>query len=221
MKTNKPITGLLDLAFDASKGNLIIVLAILLVAVVLIFFTGNVVAFSLVGYGAIILPVFVITMRMGAETKWESFQLTMPLRRRDLAKSLYLQVGIVSLIGVPFYIAAMAILSTTSHEALPAITVSLIANGTSSFLFAALLYAAILFPLSYTKFAHDKMTTISICILLITTVAGTLLDRVFNWATYTFEVPTSIFPVVAVCIAFVAFIASYYITKKVYEKYNF
>ncbi|MCL2286594.1 MAG: ABC-2 transporter permease [Firmicutes bacterium] len=221
MQTNKPMVGLLTVSFNSSKGNLLIYLAIFLAAVVFVFFTGEIMVYGMLGIVIIVLPVYSLVLQMGAADKWERFQLTMPLRRIDVIKAQFLQVGIVSIAGVPFFIAALAILGTTSHETIPAFTVGLTLSSIASPLFSALLYYAILFPLALTRIAESIISGIAMVGIILVSAAGAAVGYALNWAENTFAIPAVILPVLILVIAYAVFVVSYLITKKMYAKHNF
>ena len=142
--------------------------AICLIAAAVFLITGDATPHShfLVGLLAIPIPAYMIMVSMGYEgTKWERFQMTMPIRRKDLADSLYIRVLLASIIGIPFFVIVTAIGYVLHENLFENPLMSTVVVSTSLFLSHPLILAGLVFPLTFlVKEGGKQDVAIVICV---------------------------------------------------------
>lgn len=104
MQAKNPLKGLLVYSLHSAVGSVLYTLLIGLVLGAALLVTGSNLVNTFFGLVIIAGPAYIVIVGMGGKTggNWERFQLAMPLRRRDLAKSQYLLVFLASIVGVTF-----------------------------------------------------------------------------------------------------------------------
>jgi len=217
MKTKKPLIGLLIYSFYSMGGSLAIVLSLSLLIGIVALISGNnllMQAFTLTVFGA---APYVVLTKSGGTAKWERFQLAMPIKRKNLATSLYLNVLIALILELP--VAAIVVgAGFIFNEGMADL---LRYGGFANFAFfvygIALLFAALLYPLACTKLGgRNEQGLFFVCMVGAGAIVGAI---AVVGSTLGLSDGTTSFLIVAV--AGGAFIASYFITRMIYAKIDF
>ena len=216
MRTVNPLKGLL-LYFVYSTGwrlAIIYLQAIVWGIAFLIF--GHAILHILFGINAIAgAAVLVVTSMGNKEIDWERFQLSMPVRRRDLASSQYLSVGLAPLIGIPLFVVFTG-LSSIWHEDIY-FTLLTIFTTISPFLSMPFILGGFIFPLACIKFLEDKAEGFFPILLLASYAIPLLVNVAANHWGWSIIVASSLMLAISILI----FIVSYFITRRLYAKLDF
>ncbi len=219
MQTKNPVKGLLVYSFHSAKGNVTSALLLGLVLGAALLATGNNLVHSLFGWVAIAGPAYVAIVGMGGKTggKWERFQLTMPLRRSDVAKSQYLLVFLASTVGIPLFIIITGI-NSVLHGDLFDFTITSIVTNISPLLSMPLVMAGLLFPLACTRIGEENQEGLAFFCLIAATACITFL---LPWAGQKLSLSNNVTPLLIVAISVIAYMVSYLATRKLYTKMDF
>ena len=216
MRTNNPMRGLLSFFYYSSRGNASILLLLCVALAIAALITNHHMinnVFSGVAIGG--LPyVIVIGMAQKNYSKWEQFQLTMPVRRCQLIGSQYLCIFLASLVGIPLVV-LVKILSFSLHD----IEYNLVTALLNHLLVLSmpLVMTGVLYPLASTKFGSNK-GEIFFAIGLAAAIGYTW---AMSWIGARLDWSVELTSVVALGAALVIFLGSYFITKDIYEKTDF
>jgi hypothetical protein len=152
---NNPMTGLLLYLWYYSGGKLIILNLQAIFWGVVFLILGNPFVHFLFGMNAIAGATFILISGMGnKEIDWERFQLSMPVRRNDMAASQYLSVVAASLVGIPIYLIFTG-LSSILHQDVY-FTLTSVITSIAPFLSIPYILGGLVFPL-YSIPALDKL----------------------------------------------------------------
>jgi len=216
MRAVNPLKGLLLYLWYYAGGKLIILNIQAIVWGILHLFFNHTLTLMLFGLNAIAGATFILMAGMGnKEIDWERFQLSMPVRRSDLAKSQYLSVGIVSLIGIPIYIAFVG-LSTIWHENVY-FTLSALFISIAPFLSIPYILGGLVFPL-YSIPALDKLYDSMFPVSMIVSIA---IPQLVIWGASRLGWSMIIASFLLLAVAMLIFVVSYFITRKMYAKIDF
>ena len=220
MKTTKPLTGLLLYFWYSAGGKLIILFVQILAWGVAFLIFGESGAgpfiYALFGINAVMGVSLTIIVGMGnKEIDWERFQLSMPVKRHHLASSQYISVGLAPLAGIPIFLIFTG-LSLVLHDGTYLTFLSMF-NSTAPYLAMPYIKAALVFPI-YAIPAVEKIHDALFPIVMVTAMAIPLLimhaARRLDWS-------ITMASVIALAVAAVMFIVSYFITRKIYAKSDF
>jgi len=216
MKKTSPMAGLLLYLFYNSGVKLAVLFTQGIVWGIIFLITGNVWVHMIFGFNAIAGASFMLLAGMGnKEINWERFQLSMPVKRRDMAASQYLSVVIASLVGVPVFVVING-LYVLFNEGVYFTFMTLVA-GAAPFLAIPFILAGFVFPLACLKSFENKQDALFPLFLIISTAIPQLVivgvDRLGG--------PVNIAILVTLAVAVVIFIVSYGITKRLYAKIDF
>ena len=216
MKKAKPLKGLLlYFAYSAGWKMGILYLQVLVWGVAYLIW-GGIWLQMIFGINAIAGPTLVIATGMGnKEIAWEKFQLSMPVRRRDLAMSQYLSVGLAPLIGVPVFI-LFAGLGSIWHETIPFTPLALFAT-LAPFLAMPYILSGLLFPLFSIPALENKQDGFFSLFFLASAAIPQLIVLGANHFDWRLEVSSSL----TLLVSLVIFVGSYFITRRMYGKMNF
>ena len=220
MRTKNPLIGLL-LYFWYSTGGKLMLLFLQTIAWGIAFLIfgdreWGVVLHIFFGINALLGVSMLILSGMGnREVEWERFQLSMPVRRRDLASSQYTSVGLAPLIGLPVFILFTA-MGAVMHEGVY-FTAGYLFVSTAPFLATPYIMGGLIFPV-YSIPAVERvyegmfpaLMAVSIAIPHLLMRLGTRL----GWS------PTATSSALLV-VTLVVFAVSYCLTKRVYERMDF
>ena len=216
MRTTNPLKGLLIYFIYSTGWRLAIVYLQAIAWGIAFLIFGNAILHMLFGINAIAgATILVITGMGNKEIDWERFQLSMPVRRRDLASSQYLSVGLAPLIGIPLFVAFTG-LSSIWHEDVY-FTLSTIITSISPFLSMPLILGGLIFPLACVKPLQDKAEGFFPILMLASIVIPQLVVMGADRLGWPMAVASPLILVVSVFI----FIISYFITRGLYAKLDF
>lgn len=174
--------------------------------------------YTFFGWVAIAGPAYVAIVGMGGKTggRWERFQLTMPLRRSDLAKAQYLLVFLASTVGIPLFIFITGI-NSVLHGDLFDFTITSLAINISPLLSMPLSMAGLLFPLACTKIGEEKQEGLAFFCL----IAATAYISFLPWVGQKLGLSDIVSPLLIVAISVITYMVSYLITRKLYTRIDF
>jgi len=220
MRTKRPLNGLL-LYFWYSTGGKLILLFSQVIAWGIAFLVFGDRDFGawihlIFGINALMGVTLIILTSMGSkEIDWERFQLSMPIRRRDLASSQYLSVGLTPLIGIPIFVLFTGI-SSILHDGIYFTFLSTFIT-IAPFLSMPYIMGGLVFPLysiQAVEKIHDGLFPV---LMLISVVVPQLVVMGANRLDWSMVVASSLMLVVSLLI----FLVSYFITRKQYAKSDF
>jgi len=165
MKTKNPINGLILYSLYSSSGNIVLFLSISIILGVIYAITGNdPFSFLPPAIAVTTLPcTLMLTNHKDSASKWNRFQLTMPVKRKDVIASKYLGLLLLLVVGTVIF-GMFTILGAVMHNgedttARALFTFSLLAG-------AALLSGGLFYPAVYVFSDESKSEALSIiCIL--------------------------------------------------------
>jgi len=211
-----PLKGLLTYFWYYMGGKVIIALLQAIGLGILSLFIGNAFLIGILNFTAIAMGTLTILMTMGnKEVDWERFQLSMPVRRSDLANSQYIITGATPFIGLPIvlifgWLGSLLHCSVNFNIDSIAITVMPLLSG-------ALIMTAFIFPLALVPALENKMDTLFWVIVLISLLIPYLIVLLANNLGWSMIIATSLMLIISITL----FITSYFITKSVYAKIDF
>jgi len=212
MRTTNPIRGLLIYSFHAVSGNLAIALAVSLVLAAVLLVTGDYAYFILLGMAAMLAPPVLVFMNMSDISKWERFQIAMPVTRSDLVSAQYLEIFFSSLVGIPFIVIIAAIAAFVHEGIFYEFTIIDAISVFSTFWVMPFLIAGISFPLICTKIGEKRESAI----VIISVIAASSLTSVMS-----IGLSTDYVTLITIVISLIIFVVSYFITRKLYAIRDF
>jgi len=213
----KPMKGLLIFCFHAASGNVSLLLLGMLALAVVFSVTGSVFFLNVfLIYAVTIFPMMVITSMASNAGKWEQFQLTMPITRRNLLQMQYL--GVLSAIFVSaVFVAGITGLATILHEIVFEEGFVSAMIGLIPTLSIPFLMVGVLFPLAVSKIGKERQGGLSTLCMLGAIGLVMLLPQVESWSGLSSNAIAILFATVSVFI----FIVSYPITRALYARIDF
>ena len=216
MKTRKPLLGLLAYSFNSVIGSLMIVVLYALLLGVLAEITEAYFVAQLFLLNAVSAVPYIVIQKSEGTPKWESYLLAMPIKRKDLATILYLNVFIASLFAIPImglvWGAGFVFDGTVMEVFLDGgFTTVALAYG------SVLLLATLLYPIASTEFGNRNVQVIFFGCIFIS--IGISLGIFFGgrWLGLS-DVVASL---LTIAISVVAFVVSLFITRAMYSKMDF
>jgi len=216
MNTRRPLLGLLSFSFHSAKWSLALsLLASLAIGIFAIIREENALLFTF-HYIAVGAAPYVVLMKSEGIAKWEQYQLAMPVKRKNLASILYLNVLITSLLIIPILGVVWGLGFIINPDTMPTI----IQNGYIHIAFAfgfILLLTAILYPLGCSKlgeFSEQGLFFVGMA------VSGVMLGAFFGIG-IALGLTLHVIALLIIIIPGIAFIASLYITRWLYAKIDF
>ena len=195
-------------------------LALLLILAlgVALLITGSPGVYSFFSVAAVGILPYLVMIRMGAKNqlKWEKFQVSMPLKRKNLVASFYLSILIATIAG--FLLCGIVLgIGFVLHESLLEHAMDTAFGSVTYVIAIALLMAALLLPIGSTKFGENKGELFfTVCLAAAVGVA-----LLIQWVGGRAEFPAAVISASQVIISAIAFVFSYYITSKIYAKIDF
>ena len=228
MRKNKPLAGLLLYFWYSTGGKLILLFAQVIAWGVAFLVFGDGAAGSLLfiffGINAVMGVSILIISGMGnREIDWERFQLSMPVRRRHMASSQYLSVGLAPLIGVPIF-AAFTALSLVFHDGgylfwqgggystWLSVYVSI-----APYLAMPYIMAALVFPVYMLPVADKLHEGLFPAVMLISVVIPQLVIRWAGRMGWPMVWATSL----TLGVSLIIFVVSYFVTRRLYARHDF
>jgi len=219
MKANKTIIGLIMFLFHSASGNLPITLMACSFLGIVFLVTGNPAHHTFFVILTIVMPPYTIitSIACGYASKWERFQIAMPVRREDVTSSQYLCIIIVSIVGIPF-IGIIVGIGIALHESLSEIVDKVVSSTVSVFSISfgiALLLGALLFPLTCTKIGGENKgeALAFVCVLAALGIIGLV-----SWAGFSMNLSQYTISLLRIAVSVISFIFSYLLTKNLYAK---
>lgn len=222
MQSNKTIIGLIMFLFHSASGNISITLMASSIVGVIFLVTGNSVFHTFFILMVVLMPPYSIIISIAGgyvsrySTKWERFQLAMPVRRADVTLSQYSCMIIASLVGTPFIviITGMAI---ALHESLSEIAARVVSSTVSNFSISigvVLLLGALFFPITCMKISKNKGESLAfVCLLLALGIIGLL-----SWMGFSLNLSQYTISLIRMIVSIIFFVFSYRVTQKLYGK---
>jgi len=211
-----PLKGLLTYFWYYFNVKLTIVLIQVMAVAIAYLIFGHLWIFGIFSFYALSMMSVSILLTMGSkEVDWERFQLSMPVRRNDIAKSQYITVGGVPFLGIPLVI-LIYWLGSLLHEGayfelIPMFT--MLAPSLSG----PLTMCAIIFPLAVVPALEDKINSLFWPIVLISLVIPQLIILLGNNLGWSAIITAS----AILGLSIVLITISYFITVKLYSKIDF
>ncbi|MCL2827387.1 MAG: ABC-2 transporter permease [Oscillospiraceae bacterium] len=218
MKTNNPMRGLLTFSFYAASGNMSIAALFTLAMSAALLITGNLTVYAFFVLVAVGTFPYTIMAAMGGKNapKWEKFQLTMPVKRKDVVASIYLSVLLATIAGLLLAGIILGI-GFVLHEGLLEHVLQT-AFAQFAYVFGVvLIMAGLLFPIASTKAGESRGEAVFTGCLF---AAGFIMILI-SWAGGRADILPWIISLSQVAIAVVVFVISYLLTKKMYAKMDF
>ena len=218
MHRKNPVQGLMMYGFYSAVGGVLSALLLGLLLGTAWLITGSDLVQRLFGLVVIAGPAYVMIVGMGGKTggKWERFQLTMPLRRSDIAKSQYFLVLIASLLGVPLFLLVLG-LHSVLHSGVVAFNVASIVTNVSPLVSMPLVFAGLLFPLACTRLGEEKQEGLS----LICLVAGAMYMSLVPSIGQGWGLSYAMTALLTVGISLLIYLISYVVTRNLYGAIDF
>jgi len=160
-------------------------------------------------------PMMIITGMGDRETDWERFQLSMPVRRRNMASSQYLSVGLAPLIGIPIFVLFTG-LSTIFHEevyfTLHSVFISIAPYLSMPYIMGGLVFPIYMLPIA--EKLHEALFPLVLVVSIV--IPQLVIGAAGRWG-WSMLAALSLTLIVSLFI----FIVSYFITRRIYEKSDF
>ena len=220
MKTTSPLKGLL-LYFWYSTGGKLTILFFQVIAWGIAFLVfGNrdwgVFLHFFFGMNALMGVSLIVVMGMGnKEVDWERFQLSMPVRRRNMASSQFISVGLAAVVGVPIFVLFTG-LSAVWHEG-TYFTLQSTFTSMAPFFSMPFVLGGLLFPIYSIKAVERVYDGMFPAIM----VVAMLIPMGINWGANRLGWPEIVASLMTLAVALAMFIVSFFITRKLYEKMDF
>lgn len=225
MQFNKAIIGLIMFLFQSAHGNISITLMASSIIGVAFLFTGNSVFHTFFILMAVLMPPYsIITSIAGGyvskySSKWERYQIAMPVRRKDVTLSQYSCIIIASLVGIPFIIIITGI-TIALHDNLLEIVNRVISSTVSNFSISigiVLLLGALFFPLTCMKISKNKGESLAFVCLFFALVIISLI----SWMGFSLKLSQYTISLMRIFVSIIFFVISYHVTQKLYAKLDF
>jgi hypothetical protein len=217
MKKNNPIKGLLLYTFYSAMGNMALMSGMALLVGCVFLITGQFNYFTAFAIGALIGIPWVPMMNTHKDTasKWNIFQLTTSVKRKDVIAANYLGQFLLLLAGTVL-IGIFIGISIIIHGNLHGEIVETAIDYFPIFMGAALLTNALFYPLVYT-IGENKEEALS---LVSVAIASGISIFIF-WIGNKLNLSQIIIALLSLTITIVLFVVSYVITKKIYANKDF
>ena len=218
MNHNNPTKGLLMYAFYSVRRNISIALLLVLTLGAALLITGNVTVYTFFVFVAILAFPYLIIVSMGAKNalKWEKYRISMPIKRGNLVASFYLSVLIATIVGLLVCGVILGISMLLHDDLLHHVIKTAFVQLSYSF-GVVLLMTGLLLPIASTKFGEGRGEAFFTVCFFIAVGVMLLISFVGGRAELS---PVAISLAQAVT-AVVAFVVSYPITNRIYEKMDF
>lgn len=157
-----------------------------------------------------------IAVRKSGDGKWDQYILSLPVRRYEIVKSVFITQLITILIGsaisMALFLTSFAIHGFMFYRYVDVLLLFSSAIGTS------LIMNAIFLPISYLD-SSDRIEAVSIISLIIAVAAMTALITVINiFLEKPSNIQLAVFGVGILILSYAAFVLSYFLTVGIYSK---
>ena len=214
---NKSITlGMLKQSYHGHATDFALIFCGAIICSLIVIFTGNeIIAGILPSFTIIAFPYMLIT-RQEQALHWEKFQISMPLKRGDYVNSLYLNILISTAFGMLTLFSVLALgfftntyqLTNLLDKEYPAMLFSI--NG-------ILLVSSILYPVDAT-FTNLSPTASFVISAIIAMVIASALTYIL---TQSFQLDNLALSKINLAFGLIAFVISYFVSKKIHAKLDF
>jgi len=216
MKTRKPLFGLLTFSFYSVMGSLIFVILYVLLIGVVAQITELDFVVQIFLFNATCAVPYIVIQKSEGTPKWEPYLLAMPIKRKNLATILYLNVFIASLFAIPI-IGVVWGVGFIFNEVVMA---TILYGGFMTIAFAygsMLLFAALIYPIGSTKLGQRNIQGLFFGCLIAAIVINVAILFGGRWLGLSNIIITSL----CIAIAGAAFVVSLLITKAMYARADF
>jgi len=215
MKTRNPLLGMALFAIASHSSSLLLVLLFSLFLGVAGVISGNIQLLTLFPFVASGAAPIIVLMKYEGTIKWEQYLVAMPLRRKELVMSFYLNILIASLLGIPVIGVVCGVVYIFSPEMMGFLHIGWAAVALT--LSVILLLTALLFPLASTGFGQRRESGLSVVCLVVSCMSVG-----FFWGTCNAQgLQNDIVSLLSLAISFITFVASFFITRDMYSKMDF
>jgi len=218
MVKNNPLKGLLMYSFYSSKGNLSIVLLIILAFGAGALISGNNFVFDMFLFATIGGFPYIIIISMGGKdaSLWEKFRVSMPVKRKNLVALFYLSVILATIAGLLIGAVILGIIFVV-HEDIMHNVIKAAFGQLAYPIGVVLLMTGLVFPIGSTKFGQTRGEAFFTVCLLIAAGAMVFISALGN----ILYLPPVVTPLLTVGVGVVALAISYHITNGIYAKMDF
>ena len=217
MRKTNPIRGLLRFYYYAQSGNITSIALYCLLLAAAAVATGHFLVIQTFNMVAVMGLPYIVIVGMGTKEYpiWERFRITMPIKRSHLISTQYLIILLASLAGIPLLV-LVTVLTYFIHQIDYSFATTLI--NALSVLAMPLLFVGLIFPIGNTKFGENRLDALFlVCFAIVVGVYMVLVPQIGNWL----ELADSTAPLVMFAVSFVAFVASYFVTRGQYARRDF
>ncbi|MCL2200026.1 MAG: ABC-2 transporter permease [Defluviitaleaceae bacterium] len=218
MKTRSPLKGMLAYSFYSASGNLSLVFLFCLLLGSWFLITGSPNIFMFFLLVAISFPPAVILLGGKGGMKWERFQITMPLKRKEVATANYLSIVIALIMGIVL-IGIISSIGFALHENMLDLFVSAGLEMLTLYFALVLIATGLIYPLACTKPGKSKSSEQALFLVCMLSAAG--IFQLVSWVGNRAFLSQEIISLLQIVIAGIVFIASYLITRRIYAKLDF
>jgi len=218
MAMKNPTRGLLMYSFYSLRGNISIGLSLILALGIVLLITGNITVYVFfvvlsIGY----LP-FLVMMAMTNKKsqKWEKFQISMPVKRKNVVANFYLSISIASIAGLLLCAIILGI-GIIIHENVLIFVIEGYAGHPSSIFGAALIAAGLFLPIGSTKVGADRGEVFFTICMLVAFFSMLLVSMIGESA----GISLAIISLIQIGASAIVFIISYCVSCKIYAKLDF
>ena len=216
MNKRRPLLGLLKLSISTISGSLILVLGFSLILGIAAQIFEEGIIMSLFPFLAMGAAPFIVLMKSEGTAKWEQYLIAMPVRRKDLATSLYLNVFVALLLGLPV-LGAVWGLGILLHDYMSDLILQTGFTSVATVFSNFMLLAALLFPLGCTKLGkRSEQGLFLVCALIVVMVVGTFFAVGNNNG-----LSDGLMSLISIAVTGIAFVVSMFITRGIYSKIDF
>jgi len=218
MKTNNPTRGLLMYSFYSARGNIGVAILVALAMGVTLLITGNTTVYTFFVGAAIGVPPYLIMIKMGAKNQlqWEKYQVSMPVKRKNMVASFYLSILIAAIFGLLLCGIILGV-GSILHESIVEVITETAFGQVSTVFGMVLLMGGLLLPIGSTKVAESRGEAFfSICLGLAIAIMFLI-----SWVGGRAEISPAIMSLSQVIISAVVFVISYYVVINMYAKNDF
>jgi len=160
-------------------------------------------------------PAFVIMSKSEMKTKWEQFQVSMPIERKDIANVPYINILLALLTGIPIFtlisVIHFVMRENTMDFSIQPFKLTFFIVG------IVLLSAALFYPFAYTKFGNRSRKGLGFVCQLVAAIVNSLILIGGQGLLISDGVIASL----NIAISGTAFIISLFVAREIYAKIDF
>jgi len=218
MKTKNPMRGLLTFTIHAASGNASLVLLACLVLAVAFLVIGHAFFLNMFALAALVIfPMMVIASMGDKSGKWERFQLTLPIRRRNLLAVQYITVLFTAILGVILVVVTIGVGYVLGESVLFDDGIVALIAGMAPTLGMPFFMAGMFFMLASSKIGKGREAgLVSVC-----QFAAIGIILLAPWVGDRFDLSFHTLAIGILAVSALIFIVSYFITRVLYAKMDF